>query len=397
MPHMREQTRQKVVAIFFDTSCKAGNERIAGVMDFIATKTKWLPLLIQANLHSPSQLRNVWSRIKPDAAIFQCILPVSLFEGTKPTIPTITIDRFLGDWDFKPTIRIRLDETAIGQTAAQFYLKRGFRHAAYIGTNSPTEMNRSLFRGQAFENGFRKSGGDCQTLHFSKRRPHDDRLLARFLSSLTKPCGIFTYSDNEAAHVIETCGTLGLCVPRQVAVLGVNNDEPLCEAGAVTISSIEPDFRTCGTACAEALDRLFRSRNRHHQVITVGVKRMVERQSTQNTGAAHHLVNIIRNRIAAQYADRLSIDNLTIGSTVSPRTIEMTFRETTGHSIREEIKSTRLKAAAELLRKTALGISEIALRTGLNSPTNFYVLFRKRYGLSPTDWRNAVKRPAETQ
>lgn len=387
MPDMRDQNRQKVVAIFFDTSCKAGNERIAGTLDFIATKTQWAPQLIQVNQLSPAQLRKAWSRLKPDAAIFQCSLPVSLFKGLQPTIPTVAIDRFMGAWDFKPTILIRLDETAIGQTAAQLFLKRGFRQAAYIGSNTPTEMKRSLFRGKAFQTCFNRGGGACQALHFTKEHPRDDGRCARFLLDLPKPCAVFAYSDDEAAHAIETCNTLGLCVPRQVAVLGVNNNEPICEACAVPISSLQPDFRGCGFAFAEALDSFLHGRCRHRRVITVGVKRLVERQSTQNTGAAHHLVSAIRNRIAAHYADRLSLDDLTIGSAVSPRTLEMIFRETTGHSIRGEIRLTRLKKAAELLRKTSLDISEIARLTGLKSSTNFYILFRRQYGVSPSAWR----------
>ena len=51
--------------------------------------------------------------------------------------------------------------------------------------------------------------------------------LVQKLRPLPRPLGVLAYNDGVAANVIDACGSAGIRVPEEVAVLGVDNDEIL--------------------------------------------------------------------------------------------------------------------------------------------------------------------------
>jgi len=62
--------------------------------------------------------------------------------------------------------------------------------------------------------------------------------LFAWLESLPKPVGILAANDVRARHVLEACRRFDLCVPDDVAVMGVDNDELICELAAPPLTSI---------------------------------------------------------------------------------------------------------------------------------------------------------------
>ena len=66
--------------------------------------------------------------------------------------------------------------------------------------------------------------------------------------------------DVRARHVLAACRSLGILVPEDVAVIGVDNDELICELTSPPLSSIEQGARTIGYQAAALLDRLMAGR-----------------------------------------------------------------------------------------------------------------------------------------
>ncbi|PHM32231.1 helix-turn-helix domain-containing protein [Xenorhabdus szentirmaii] len=63
------------------------------------------------------------------------------------------------------------------------------------------------------------------------------------------------------------------------------------------------------------------------------------------------------------------------------------FKEVTGISLGKYIRQRRLAGAVSLLRNSSLPIFDIALDFGFGSQSHFTYMFRKKYGITPYDFR----------
>jgi transcriptional regulator GlxA family with amidase domain len=68
------------------------------------------------------------------------------------------------------------------------------------------------------------------------------------------------------------------------------------------------------------------------------------------------------------------------------------FKQETGTTPAQYLKAIRLRQAATLLRTTFMSIKEIAMSVGLTTASYFVREFRKSYGMTPTEFRNANTR-----
>ncbi len=82
-----------------------------------------------------------------------------------------------------------------------------------------------------------------------------------------------------------------------------------------------------------------------------------------------------------------SIDDLARETGCSVRHFSRLFREETGHSFRARQTELRLIRARELLRESNAKIIQIALESGYRHLGLFNALFKRRFGMTPTDWR----------
>ena len=82
--------------------------------------------------------------------------------------------------------------------------------------------------------------------------------VARAKASLPKPAGLMLCSDQIGPAALEACRRAACSVPDEVAVIGVDNDEPLCEVAAPGLSSVRPDHERVGYEAAALLDRMMK-------------------------------------------------------------------------------------------------------------------------------------------
>lgn len=62
----------------------------------------------------------------------------------------------------------------------------------------------------------------------------------------------------------------------------------------------------------------------------------------------------------------------------------------TGMTFQQNLERLRMDWAADLLRDTALNIGQTAERTGYGDSLYFSRVFKKRFGVSPREWRNRI-------
>jgi two-component system response regulator YesN len=98
-----------------------------------------------------------------------------------------------------------------------------------------------------------------------------------------------------------------------------------------------------------------------------------------------------REYIWAHYADgAVSLNSVAEFIGLSPNHFSTVFSQETGETFIEHLTRTRLLKAQELLRSTPTRASEIAYMVGYNDPHYFSYVFKKRTGMSPSEYRKSA-------
>jgi LacI family transcriptional regulator len=289
------------------------------------------------------------------------------------------------------------DNERIGQLGAEHLLSCGFEHLAFYGYPRTATNAWSEERATAFEATCRSvAGRDCRVFtgrHGSARRWGDlQQELTDWLVGLPKPIGIMACNDVRARHVLEACRTLGLKVPRDVAVLGVDNDEMICELTDPPLSSIDQSARRIGYEAAAMLDRMMQ----HSGLVTTADRplRMVvppigviARTSTDTMATDDEAVLHTLERLRADPWHRPDISALAHEACVSRSTLENRFKAAVGRSIHEEFVRQRLAGLRRLVTETDLPLKAIATRTGFRSVQYMTTFLHRHTGLTPARLR----------
>lgn len=103
----------------------------------------------------------------------------------------------------------------------------------------------------------------------------------------------------------------------------------------------------------------------------------------------------VRTLLDEQYRDPPSIHELAEAVGLSASRLAHLFRDEVGMSIRSYVVERRLHMASLLIVQTDERISQIAYSVGFNDISNFNHSFKKRFGMSPGEYRHANDRNAE--
>lgn len=283
-----------------------------------------------------------------------------------------------------------IDTAAVARAAADLLIRRGHTNFAFIETNRILERKSSHTRALAFRAHLSKQGFSCRvyTPRLLRNEVTADNIhdLAKFLADLPKPCGVMLFADDRAQAVLNACRQAQLSVPEQIALVGVDNDNLICEATHPTLSSVLPDFEYAGEILADAIVRQLNGEKRIAPV-TYGVKAVIERDSTRDMRWGGLLASRIDDYLAHNFADAVSIAAMAKRFNVSRRYAEQRFKEIKGCTIHERLESLRLDRAQHLLKKTTDPISEIAEACGYRTERAFRYAFTAAFGLSPRQFR----------
>ena len=217
-------------------------------------------------------------------------------------------------------------------------------------------------------------------------RTSDMIALAQWLARLPKPAAVMAAWDNRATNVIEACRSARLKIPEQIALLGIDDDELLCENAVPPLSSIRPNFEEEGFKAAEALDALMKG-HRPPSVICCATKSITERESTKPIAPSVHLVNRALAFIQTHACKGASISDVVEHLGVSRRLADLRFRQVHGQSIGRAIENQRLAEVKRLLSSTDWSIRRIAAASGYANPNRLSHLFTQRHGMSIREWR----------
>jgi LacI family transcriptional regulator len=285
--------------------------------------------------------------------------------------------------------RVCGDNRAIGRLAAEHFIERNHRHAAWFSTKW-TPVHADRFKGFAGAWG-REIERWVLAEGVEADRWDDTRATARWFAerfrSAPKPLALFCYDDADAALALSACRANGIAVPEEFSVLGVGDDQLLCENQSVPLSSVLHDAGKVGSEGAALLSRLMDGAAPPRKPVLVPPTGVAVRASTDRIVANDPLVEKALWLVEHNLSRTWGVDQLASELGVPSIRLHRRFVEELGRPPGEEIRRRRLAKARLLLRGTDLPLGEIAVQCGFCHAQHLSNLFHRDTGFSPRVWR----------
>lgn len=301
--------------------------------------------------------------------------------------------------------RVAADSEAVGALAAEHFLTRGFRNFAFYETKQrPGEVQRR----EGFERFLEARGHQAHRIGEPAaraagawgRKPDVAQIVGKQLLDLPKPVAVTAEYDDLAIEVIDAALAVGLRVPEQVAVLGVDNDELRCPFAAVPLSSIDNDEDLIGFEAARQLQSLMDGNPVPPDPILVPPKRIVVRQSTNILAIANEHVASALRMIWEHYTEPIDATRIASEIPLSYTQLHESFVKCVGHTMADEIERRRIEHAQMLLTNCDDKLAEVARKSGFGSADRMGRVFMRKLRTTPSDYRTQslrTERPAASR
>jgi LacI family transcriptional regulator len=197
-------------------------------------------------------------------------------------------------------------------------------------------------------------------------------------------------NDDRARMVADVCRIIGIRVPDEIAILGVDNDEQVCRSATPPLSSIKLATEIAGYAAAAALDRIMAEGRSAAHIIRVDPLHVVRRQSTDLFSIEDP--NIVRalRFIRANSNGAISVLDVAAAAGLSRRVLQDRFARSIGRSPIQEIHRARIEHICRLLSDTSMTVSEIAAASGFEVDTHIARFFARQTGTTPREYRRKL-------
>ncbi len=390
-----EKAKIRRIAVVLRLSYASGRDLLYGISQYARRKCRWQFHVI--NFQGDATAEELHSAVaggKLDGIIAngadnQAIAKV--LEAS--SIPLVVIGARTPLLTRKDAIAfVHNDDIAIGRRGAEYLASLGrFRSYGFIARSVDSCNYVPVLRERGFRSALDNVGCNVRTYATAvnvKRGSYDDiNRLGEWLKALPKPAAIMAAHDLRAMHVIEAAKASGLVIPNDIALIGVDNDELVCETSEPTLTSIAPDHVRLGELAAACLRRIIKNPSSMSFESLLPVKTVIERLSTRHVAPSVHLVERATSYIRRNALKGIGAVDVVRHLGVSRRLADVRFRQATGQSILSAIMKTRLDEVKRRLRDTDTPIAKITAACGFHGENYAKKLFKSRFGVSMTKWR----------
>ena len=379
-------TKKRKVFIALKMAGIAGQEKLAGIFRYLSERygesSPWDVRLVRTKSELTEDAQQTAASEGADGFIVSipdtedAVCPLAAM-----SIPTIVMDIHSGTLERRNRniAFIRNSAEDIGRKAAHFLLGQGVAHSyAFLHSDPITDWSQARF--EVFKEALGEAGLWCEELF----DPSDTAKLKR-------PAAVFCANDDRAFDLIKHLSAKRIKVPNGVVVLGVDNDALICENARPRLSSVQPDFEEEGRLAAETLDAMMQGRKPPQRTLLVGVKKIVQRESTAEQSHSGRLVQKAVAYINGHALEGIGVRDVVKHIKCSRRLADLRFRELQGMSILDAITERRLDEVKRLLTGTRDKMDAIASSCGYRNPTYLKNLFKKRFGMSMRDFRASAR------
>lgn len=374
----------KTVLVVLDLSYSSSREQLSGIYGFQMKHSDWNIRLIPSNdpRFQPAIEQSLAEGVDGMIVKLGCALDVSTILAAydvplvlieRPTTGVIASSKLIP----RPLGIVGVNDRKVGVLGANYLCSLGnFASAIYVHDPNDNEWSRQ--RGRAFVTTMRKHRLSTEFLTLAE--------FEQGIATIPKPMAVFVAFDLLATNVLKICQNAGLSIPQDATILGVDNDQFLCENVRPSLSSIRLDLKRQGYLAAESLDELMKGR-RIRIERTLPPLDVIPRNSTTFLPPARVLVDRAVRLIESQAVNGIRVTDIARQLGVSTSLVKFRFRQLRGHSLRDEMIKNRLDKVKQLLLADDYTIKQIAKMCGFSSSVTLNHLFRKRFASSPSTWR----------
>ena len=392
--------KHRKIALLIEWSRAYGRGVLRGIARYVAAHESWKIYQTERRLcdGTPGWLKDwdgdgVIARIENDELLEQIrrmdIPAVDLFEHSKAaSIPGVLTDN-----------------RAIAHLAADHLLERGLERFAYCGlpgvysSEARSEHFVDYLSRVGYEVSVYKNPRQSDTTFISTTEDHElrcEETVASWVASLPKPVGLMACNDFRAHQILMACSDRDIAVPEEVAVIGVDNDELICELCHPPLSSIEQNPERVGYEAAALLDRLIDGQASPAQPILVEPLGVVARQSTDVVAVGDADVAAAVHFIRGHACDGIQVKDVLQHTNISRSTLERRFARLLGRSPKAEILRVQLDRVKHLLAMTDYSLARIAQLTGFDYMESMCCCFKRTIGQTPGRYRLECRGHLET-
>lgn len=379
-------SRLKTVLIAMFIPGMTGWEKRSGVFRYIGEGKPWNVQIAT----TAEELRGAWERrhqldgillsapnIDADLCGFaRTNVPIVIFNLNIPASSSI-FSRQTG------VVFLHHDSSAIGTAAAQHLLSSGVLKS-FVFLAPSEDVSWSNQREAAFANVLSRCGYSYTRLTATQ----EHAATVRTLQSLPKPIGLFAASDKIALLAMAIGRESGLRVPHDLAILGVDNDESICESTIPSLSSIATTPEALGYAAAQLLDQLMARPSRPTRDVTLKCRPNVTiRESTLGSTPHGPLVEKASSYIEAHATEGIGPNDVAKHLGISRRLLDLRFAQVRQRTVLSTIQDAKLENVQKQLLNATATIEEITRACGYASPNHLKKVFKSRFGMSMRQWR----------
>ena len=364
----------------------AWRRRLAGIYRY-ARKADWFVMAIEASdirksFRSAAKFWDADGFVVEDGVLGECGFKMSDFKGE--TVVYCGRERCADVW------RVIHDSDEVALCAMKELLALNLKSYGYVGFRIDTPWSHSrakVFARETFARGVAASMFDpCE---YGKITTAADFYRPRkaWLTKIPKPCGIFAANDEMGAHILRAANELGIAVPDAISVLGIDNDELICDNCTPPLASVSVAFEHSGWLAAQLLDRQMHNPSASPETVVFGSSTVVPRPSLGRFAKRDAAVFRALEFIRLNACSSIRVEDVVREMGVGRRIGELRFKMTTGHSINDEILSVRLGKARSLLSDEMFPLDRIHVECGYRDGRSLRYLFKRATGMSLRDWR----------
>ncbi len=396
------------VALLIESSRAYGRGLLSGVAKFVREHDPWSIFFQDLNLcdDTPKWLKNwqgegIISRLENHDVL-------SVIQRLK--VPAIYL-HYVSPEARMPSILT--DNVGTSRLCFEHLKERGFRHFAFCGYNGADYSDE---RRDGFVELVKQAGMSCHvyteghqflkayTTQYEGGGLKDGGLVANWIKKLPKPIGVMACNDMRGQQVLDACRATGVASPEEVAVVGVDNDEVLCNLSDPPLSSVIPDTDRIGYEAALLLAQMMAGKKNAPGEIFVPPSGIVTRRSTDVLAMEDRQIAAAVRFIREHACEGIDVSDVLRAVPMSRSTLDRRFMRILGRSPKDEILRVRLNRVKQLLVETDFPLSLIAEKVGMEHVEHLSRIFKNRTGITPSEFRShalvkdmADRLPAPTQ
>lgn len=376
---------KRKIALIIETSNSYARGLLHGIRDYTRTHKNWS---IYLGEHSRGRSKLFWLKKWSGDGIIARIenknIADVILESRLPTID-VSSGRYIPS-----LIWVETNDEAIAKLAAEHLISCGLKNFAYCGD---PYFNWSKWRKQHFKKFIGDLGYKCYEYEFNTRGDsklgwlEEQNRLSNWVISLPKPIGIMACYDICGQKLIEACRYFGIIVPDEVAIIGVDNDDLLCDLADPPLSSVIPNTYQTGYKAAELLDKLIDGENSSNNTYLIDPIGIATRQSTNILAIKDKFVADAIKFIHDNFYKNIAVKDFLKDIPLSRRVFERRFYKELNRTPYEEIIRLKLTRVKQLLIETDLPLYLIAKQAGFKYIEYMSSLFKKKFGMPPSHYR----------